>query len=262
MAADRPAAPPSTGKAAPQVTAAAVTEAAPSTAGDPFEAALERIRGQLAHRPPQHLKYFERFVDRMQRRPRRFLELHGSDILAQAERKKIEPRLPARRKAYVLVVGALLIWMDAPSLRVGKFMGGGRVFGLGQKWLAEITGMSLGRIRRAIGELVFAKYLSWTQPIARYTKPGAPGQTGYAAWNAIYRFEVRFFERIDLDKKLARHRKRAAERRANRVRLYGASLVRARMARATYQAELRRRSLELLGRPTQGEPFRPPKPKP
>lgn len=242
--------------------AAIATEEPTPAAADPFDRAMERIRGELGRRPPAHLAFFERFVDRMQRKPRRFVELHGSDILPAHERRRIEPRLPARRKAYVLVVGALLIWMDGPSLRVGRHMGGGRFFGLGQKSIAEITGLTLGRIRRALGELVFAKYLSWKQPIARYTKAGAPGGTGYAAWNAIYRFEVRFFERIDLDKKLARHRKRAAERRAARVRLYAASLVRARMSRAEVQANLRRRSVELLGPPSEGAPFRPPKPKP
>jgi hypothetical protein len=240
------------------VTAAAVQTEAPPSSDDPFATALERIRAELLHRPPQHLKYFERFVERIQRNPRRFYELHGSDVLPAHERKRIEPRLEPRREAYVLVIGALLIWMDGPSLRVGKHVGGGRIFGVGQQWIAKVTGMALGRIRRAIGDLVFAKYLSWTQPIARYVKAGAPSGIGYAAWNAIYRFEVRFFERIDLDKKLARHRKRAAERRANRVRLYAPSLIRAR----AHLRRFRQNLWPLPPAPPPAPPLRPPRPKP
>lgn len=230
-----------------------------------FRATVDRIRAELATRPPFLLVTFEAFVHQVATRPKRFFELHGAQGLQPRERRQLEPRLWARRRAYILVVGALLIWTDLCSLRCGKLVAGDRVFGLGQEWLQKVTGLNLVRIRRAIADLVAAEYLGWKQPIARYVKAGAPGGVGHAAWNAIYRFEVRFFERLHLDRKLAKQRRRAAERRANRVRIYGASLQRSRDMHRRALRSLRSRSVDLLGQPTQGEPFRPrprPRPKP
>jgi hypothetical protein len=200
----------------------------PDDADAEFRARVDRIVVQLAARPPFLLDTFTEFVRHIVRRPKKFIELHGAQGLPARDRRRLEPRLWSRRQAYILVVGALLIWMDLPSLRCGKLMADDRVFGLGQKAIKAATGMSLTRIRNAIGDLVEAKYLTWTQPIARYTKQGPGGGVGFAAWNAIYRFELSFFERLHRDRKLAKQRKRTAERRAQRCRVYAASLVRAR----------------------------------
>jgi hypothetical protein len=220
-----------------------------------FRRAVGRIMGELERRVPMLAETFALFVSRIATKPTKFLELHGADGLTDADRRRLEPRLPERLQAYVLVVGALLVWMDLPSLRCGKLVHGERVFGLGQKYIHDMTGLSLGRIRRAIADLVAAKYLTWKQPVAQYVKAGAPGAVGYCAWNAIYRFEVRFFERLHRDKKLAKQRQRARERRANRVRIYAASLLRARDAL--------RRAREHLGRhleivPAPAPRWRPP----
>ncbi len=231
-----------------------------------FRATVEKLVAELATRPPFLLDAFVAFVQRLARRPKAFFELHGAQGLGPGDRRRLEPRLPERRCAYVAVVGALLIWTDLPSLRCGKLVAGERVFGLGQTRLQELTGLSLPRIRRAIADLVAAGYVTWKQPIARYVKAGAPGGVGHAAWNAIYRFEVRFFERLHLDRKLVKARRRAAERRANRVRIYAASLLRARELARRARTNLHNRSVELLGQPTRGEPYRrrwrPPRPKP
>lgn len=226
-----------------------------------FDRGLERVRAALSTRPPYLGRVFERFYEWVRRRPLRFVELHGAQGLTRADRRRLEARLTLRLQAYVLVVGALLVWMDLPSLRSGKLVAGERVFGLGQEHLAEVTGLSLTRLRRAIADLVAAGYLTWKQPIARYVKPGAPGGVGHAAWFAIYRFELRFFERLQLDGALAKNRRRAVERRANRVRIYAASLLRAREALRRARQHLRR-PLEVIGQPTRWRPPRPPRPKP
>jgi len=215
------------------------------------------IGAQLAQRPPFLLESWIEFIHHMNRRQKRFTELHGAEGLSVADRRALEPRLPSRRRAYILVIGAMLIWMDVPSLRVGKLMADGRVFGVGQKWLREVTGIGKRRIRRVIADLVDAGYLTWTQPIARYVKAGAPGGVGHAAWNAIYRFEVKFFERIHRDKKLKAQRRRLAERRKERARVYAASLLRARASWKRARAQLHR---QLMAPPA--VPPRPPRPKP
>ena len=79
-----------------------------------------------------------------------------------------------------------------------------------------------------IADLVGAGYLTAHQPIEPYLK--ADGSVGYCAHFTIYRFTELFFERCHYDGRLKRERARAADRRAGRVRIYGASLLRARRA--------------------------------
>jgi hypothetical protein len=220
-----------------------------------FRARVAAIGAELAARPPFLFDAWFEFIRHMTRRPKRFLELHGAQGLNAADLRRLEPRLGSRREAYILLAGALLIWMDLPSMRVGKLMPGGRCFGVGHELLKKITGMSARRIRRAMADLVAAGYVTSTQPIARYIKPDST--VGHAAWNAIYRFEVKFFQRLHRDKKLAAQRRRLSERRAQRRdRAYAASLLRARQMHQRAQQNLRARSIELLGEPTRGEPYR------
>lgn len=198
-----------------------------------FETATARIRAELAARPPFLLKLFDRFEDWMRGRPLRLVELHASNLLATAaERRRVEPRLPLRRQAIVLVMGALLIDMDLCSLRSGVRRGDGEFGGRGQEWIAELTGMKLRRIRRALEDLRLAGYLSQSQPIEPYLPEGACNRSElrYCAHFAIYRFELKWFERIKYDGRLKRERASASKRRAERTRIYGASLVKARRA--------------------------------
>lgn len=232
-----------------------VEELFPEQDDDDFRTRARAIGAELAERPPFLLDAWHELIRHMTRRPKRFLELHGAEGLARADLRRLEPRLGSRRRAYILLTGALLIWMDLPSMRVGKLMPGGRCFGLGHELLKKITGMSARRIRRAIADLVAAGYVTSTQPIARYVKPD--NTIGHAAWNAIYRFEVKFFERLHRDKKLAAQRRRlTARRKERRERAYAAQLLRARAQQRTAQEMLRRRSIELLGQPTRGERYR------
>lgn len=218
-------------------------------------AMLRAIGVQLAERPPFLLDAWIEFIRHMARRPKRFLELHGAEGLGRADLRRLEPRLAARRMAYILVIGALLIWMDLPSMRVGKLMPGDRCFGVGHEWIRKTTGLSARRIRRAIADLVAAGYLTSTQPIARYVK--ANNTVGHAAWNAIYRFEEKLFKRLHRDKKLAAQRRRlTARRKERRDRAYAAQLLRAKVERRRAQEALRGRSIELLGAPTRGTSFR------
>ena len=198
-----------------------------------FGAAVARIRAELAARPPFLRDVFERWIEIVELQPKRLVELHGLQLLATyAERRRVEPRLPARRQAIALVVGALLIDADLCSLRSGFRRGDGEWSGRGHEWIAELTGLTCRRIRRAIFDLKLAGYLSSTQPIEPYLPEGKTSRADlkYCAHHAIYRFELRFFERLSYDKRLKRERGAAIERRKNRGRLYAASLVRARYA--------------------------------
>lgn len=200
-----------------------------------FGAAVERIRAELAARPPFLTKLFDRTLEVLERRPKQLTELHGLQLLpTYAERRRVEPRLPMRRQAIALVLGALYIETDLCSLRSGHFRGDGTFSGRGQEWIAELTGLSLWRVRRAIWDLVAAGYLSAKQPIEPYLGADPNGGVGpvlrHCAHFTIYRFELRWFDRIVYDKRLKRERASAAERRKSRTRMYGASLVRARHA--------------------------------
>ena len=194
---------------------------------------VARIRAELAARPPFLLKCFDRSLEVLERRPLRLAELHGTQLLATyAERRRVEPRLPMRRQAIAAVLGVLLIDTDLCSLRSGYPRSDGSFSGRGQAWIAEFTGMTVRRVRRAIWDLVAAGYLTSTQPIEPYLPEGATNrdELRYCAHPAIYRFELKWFERLSYDRRLKRERASAAERRKNRGRLYAASLVRARQA--------------------------------
>lgn len=193
-----------------------------------FGAQREKVRAELQARPPFLGKMFERFADRLELKPLSFVELHGGQGLSPSDRRRLEPRLPERRKATILVVGVLLSDMDLPSLCSAKVRTDGGFSGLGHDRISERTGLAVGRVGRVIAGLVDAGYLTAHQPIEPYMK--GDGSVGYCAHNTIYRFTERFFERCHYDVRLKRERARAAERRAGRVRIYAASLVRARKA--------------------------------
>ncbi len=193
-----------------------------------FPASRERLRAELASRPPFLLKMFEKFGVRLELKPLVFVELHGGQGLSRSDRRRLEPRLPERRKAMIAVAGVLLTDMDLPSMCAAKLRTDGGFSGLGHDRIAERSGLNVGRVGRVIGDLVDAGYLIAHQPIEPYLK--ADGSVGYCAHNTIYRFTELFFRRCDYDKRLERERKKAAERRAGRVRIYSASLLRARRA--------------------------------
>ena len=196
-------------------------------------AVVGRIRAELAARPPFLRDVFERWIEIIELQPKRMTELHGLQLIpTYAERRRVEPRLPARRKAIGLVVGALLIEFDLCSLRSGYRRGDGEWSGRGHEWIAELTGLTCRRIRRAIFDLKLAGYLTSKQPIEPYLPDGKTRleDLKYLAHFSIYRFELRWFERISYDGRLKRERGAAIERRKNRGRLYSASLVRARHA--------------------------------
>lgn len=188
----------------------------------------EKVRAELASRPPYLGKVWEKFADRLERKPLAFVELHGAQGLSPADRRRLEPRLVARRQAIALVAGVLLTEMDLPSMCSAKRRSDGAFSGIGHEALAERSGLALRRVGRVVGDLVAAGYLTAHQPIEPYTKPD--GTIGYCAHRTIYRLTELFFQRAHYDQRLKRERARAAERRSNRVRVYAASLLRARRA--------------------------------
>lgn len=158
--------------------------------------------------------------------PLRFTELHGSDMLRPAERRRMEPRRMPRRESINLVGAALLRHTDVASLRVGSPRADGQVTPPGHVKLAEETGLSLTRLRRALRDGVRAGYWTRTQPKVKYTN--AEGSQAWAAFRVIYRLTDRFFARLGLGRRLERERKAAAERAGERRRIYALALLEAR----------------------------------
>ena len=94
-----------------------------------FPAQREKVRAELAGRPPFLGKVFEKFGDRLELRPLRFIELHGAQGLSSSDRKRLEPRLAERRKAMILVAGALLTDMRSAVAVLGQAAQRRRIFG-------------------------------------------------------------------------------------------------------------------------------------
>ena len=214
----------------------------------------EKIRGELASRPPYLGKVWEKFADRLERHPLAFIELHGAQGLSPSDRRRLEPRLTIRRQGIALVAGVLLTDMDIPSMCAAKRRTDGAFSGLGHEAIGERAGLPLWTVGRVIADMVDAGYLTAHQPIEPYLK--ADGSIGYCAHRTIYRFTELFFVRAHYDQRLKRERARAAERRANRVRVYAASLLRARRA---WRAMKDFGSADYLPR-TSGPPVRRPRP--
>ena len=193
-----------------------------------YGARREKVRAELAGRPPYLSNVWEKFADRLERKPLAFVELHGAQGLSPSDLRRLEPRLVARRQAIALVAGVLLTEMDIASMCAARRRSDGAYSGIGHEAIAERSGLALRRVGRVIADLVAAGYLTAHQPIEPYLK--ADGTVGYCAHRTIYRFTELFFQRSHYDQRLKRERARAAERRSNRVRVYAASLLRARRA--------------------------------
>jgi hypothetical protein len=193
-----------------------------------FAAQREKIRAELAAKPPFLAKAWERFADRLERKPLSFVELHGAQGLSPSDLRRLEARKTVRRKHQALIVGVLLAEMDIPSLVAAKLRTDGAFSGLGHRAIAERAGVPLWTVGRVIADFVGAGYLTAHQPIEPYLS--ATGALAYCAHNSIYRLTELFFRRCHYDQRLKSERRRAAERKANRCRIYGASLLKARSA--------------------------------
>jgi hypothetical protein len=162
-------------------------------------------------------------------------------MLRPAERRRIEPRRMQRREAVNLVGAAFLKHADVVTLRVGSPRADGSVTPPGHDRLAEETGLSLTRLRRAIAEGVRAGWWTASQPRLRYR--GADGEWAYAAFRVIYRLSEKFFRVLGLGPKLQRERVKASERLGQRRRIYALALLAARDSFRTL-----RRGLDLARR--------------
>lgn len=192
-----------------------------------------------AGRPAILREAADRFCKAIEHSPRRFLELHGAQLLPQWQRRHMTPRMPSRREALGRVVRALLEHTDLVSLRVGTPRTDGHVTPPGQhvikadgseSGLSVETGLPLTRLRRALRDLRRAGYITGPgrgsnvkQPVMQYTN--AAGERAYCAFRVIYTFTVKFFERLGMDRRLERQRTMASERRRARARVYAGALL-------------------------------------
>lgn len=216
----------------------------------------------------------DRFVKALERNPRRFLELHGMELLPQHERRRMTPRRPERLEAIALVGLALLRHADLISYRVGSPRSDGHVTAPGQRvinddgtetGLCVETGLSITRLRRAIRDGRLAGYWDGPgrgskirQPVTEYVN--AAGAKAYCAHRVVYRLTDKFFQRLGLAKRMERERKHAVERRAERRRrIYAGALLEGReFARAMRAGSRETRRHGDAGAPTRGvsEPSR------
>jgi hypothetical protein len=111
----------------------------------------------------------------------------------------------------VQIVKAGLSRMDICTRRIGSPRTDGTVVGVTAERLAEITGLSLSRVNRALAELIAAGWMTSCQPC----ELKADGT--YRGYPAIRTFTIRFFEVIRCSIKLSiaaakAHKERKAAR--------------------------------------------------
>jgi hypothetical protein len=185
----------------------------------------------VAGRPAVLTEAGDRWVKALERRPLRFLELHGAELLPEWQRRRMTPRRRERLEALALVGLALLRFADLVSYRIGAPRSDGYVTPPGHEELARLTGLTLTRLRRAIRDMVRAGYLRGPrrgsklnrQPVTEYTN--AKGERAYCAHRVVYVLTDKFFERLGLGPRMARERTLAVARRAAHRRIYAGALL-------------------------------------
>jgi len=112
-----------------------------------------------------------------------------------------------RREACLLVMDAMIHYVDLVKLIVGVPQEDGGVRGIPMKRIAELTGMELRRVERAMRDLVSAGLVT----VHRICEQIEPDR--YIGYPAIRVIPSMLFSLFGLDRNLSQERKRASERR-------------------------------------------------
>lgn len=195
-----------------------------------------------------------------------FIELVGGELLPAWQRRRIPKRRRERLEAIVLTAQALMKHVDLLSLRVGAPRGAAPasadaedvryVNPPGQAKLCEETGLSITRLRRAIKDLRLAGYILGPskgrtenrQRRIEYVRPD--GSKGWSSCRVVYVLTRKFFERLDLSRRLEKEQA-DAYRRARAGRPSSGALLAAREHRRGWKAGSREaRPLGSPGAPT------------
>lgn len=169
-----------------------------------------------AHAPrPAILRRFNQAVRRYYPHPRATLpELNGANGSPRQQRSE-------RREACLALLGALVHYLDLPTLRVGIPQSDGAMAGIpmhSTTWpsgtrtigLAERAGLSLRRAERALRDLVRAGLA------AVHPRCHKLDEVHYQGFAAIRTLTPRLFAAFGLDAWLAHERRKASERRRQR----------------------------------------------
>lgn len=168
---------------------------------------------QLAREPRRVHSSVRKFIDHagaIVSRRRDFPELRFYGGVQQHPRRRKLARSPGwkrseRLEAIHLVVVYLLVRMDLKSQRVGVCESRDRCWGVSEKTIVRATGLSRWRVNRALGDLVWAGYISSHQPREEW----APDH--WRGWAAVRKFLPRFWDRIGCKMKLAAAAKKASD---------------------------------------------------
>lgn len=162
--------------------------------------------------------------------------LHGSEKLPRHEARRMTPRRLSRRIAMFKAACVLARLADLVSMRVGVPRGDSyqlpdgsfqRYVNApgqeGEHGLAALAGVTLSRLRRALGELRRMGWITSSQRVVEYTN--AAGARAYYACRVVYVLTPKFFEALGIDRKVAKERKRASDRCGERRRIYAGALL-------------------------------------
>jgi len=141
-------------------------------------------------------------------------------------------------EAMVLVAKTLTVRMDLVTKRVGKPRDDGTVVGIPAERLAEITGLHISRVNRALRELADAGWMTSCQPC----ELKADGT--YRGYPAIRTLTPRFFRVLRVNLKLDAAAKKEATARKERARQRQAAAGAAETARLARQLHRMNRKMD------------------
>ena len=157
-----------------------------------------------------------------------FIELVGGELLPKWQRRRIPKRRRERLEAIVLTAQALMKHVDLLNLRVGAPRGAAPLSAdaedvryvnpPGQAKLCEETGLSITRLRRAIKDLRLAGYILGPAKGRKENRQrrieyvGTDGKKGWSACRVVYVLTRKFFERLDLARRLEKEQADAYQR--------------------------------------------------
>jgi hypothetical protein len=231
------------------------------------ETAIDLLEGhRIVANAPEILKNaIEKCARMLTGKVTEFIELVGGELLPKWQRRRIPKRRRERLEAIVLTAQALVKHVDLLSLRVGAPRGAAPASDAedvryvnppGQAKLCEETGLSITRLRRAIKDLRLAGYILGPakgkkenrQRRIEYTRPD--GTKGWSSCRVVYVLTRKFFERLELSKRLEKEQADAYQR-ARAGRPSSGALLAAREHRRGWKAGSREtRPLGSPGTPT------------
>ena len=161
---------------------------------------------------PNHPRFIRDMIERARliyTHPDRFPEITGA---AFAAGERVRRRRPSHLQACALYVAALARRCDRRTLRVGDQRDDGLCTGVPLRELAQQTGVSISRLKRARATVATAGYVNSVQPVVRLREPRARpggGHQVYAGLPAVRTIRPLLLQRMGFSpQKIHRARRR------------------------------------------------------